>query len=84
MKFTKIGIVGVGTMGQGIAEMIAVKGLDVYIVEQTTQKLDHALKMIVNSLDKQLEKWAITETEKKIILSKYIEQSQLKIFLTVI
>jgi 3-hydroxybutyryl-CoA dehydrogenase len=46
MIFTKIGIVGVGTMGRGIAEMIAVKGLDVYIVEQTAQKLDQALQMI--------------------------------------
>jgi 3-hydroxybutyryl-CoA dehydrogenase len=78
MKFTKIGIVGVGTMGQGIAEMIAVKGLDVYIMEQTAQKLDLALHMIENSLDKQLEKWAITITEKKIILSKIHRAESIK------
>jgi 3-hydroxybutyryl-CoA dehydrogenase len=70
MKFTKIGVVGAGTMGQGIAEMLAVKGLDVYVVEQTAKKLEQAFQMIEISLDKQIEKWGITETEKKIILTK--------------
>lgn len=70
MKFSKIGVVGAGTMGKGIAEMLAVNGLDVYIVEQTDEKLDQALQMIEMSLNKQIEKWAITETEKKIILAK--------------
>jgi 3-hydroxybutyryl-CoA dehydrogenase len=70
MKFAKIGVVGAGTMGQGIAEMLSVKGLDVLVVEQTTEKLNQAFQMIEISLDKQIEKWGITETEKKIILSK--------------
>ncbi|NMM54182.1 3-hydroxyacyl-CoA dehydrogenase family protein [Paenibacillus aquistagni] len=70
MFFKKIGVIGGGTMGQGIAEMLAVKGLDVLLVEQTTEKLDHAYEMIETSLDKQLEKWAITQAEKKLILSR--------------
>ncbi|MBR2570404.1 MAG: NAD(P)-binding domain-containing protein, partial [Paenibacillus sp.] len=51
MFFKKIGVIGGGTMGQGIAEMLAVKGLDVLLVEQTTEKLDHAYEMIETSLD---------------------------------
>ncbi|CAH0118796.1 MULTISPECIES: 3-hydroxyacyl-CoA dehydrogenase family protein [unclassified Paenibacillus] len=70
MFFKKIGVIGGGTMGQGIAEMLAVKGLDVLLVEQTRDKLDHAYQMIETSLDKQLEKWAITLAEKKLILSR--------------
>ncbi|TVX92931.1 3-hydroxyacyl-CoA dehydrogenase family protein [Paenibacillus agilis] len=70
MFFKKIGVIGGGTMGQGIAEMLAVKGLDVLLVEQTPEKLDHAYSMIELSLDKQLEKWAITQAEKKLILSR--------------
>lgn len=51
-------------MGQGISEMLASKGIDVLLVEQTPEKLDYAYNMIETSLDKQLEKWAITQAEK--------------------
>jgi 3-hydroxybutyryl-CoA dehydrogenase len=70
MKINKIGVVGAGTMGQGIAEMLAIKGIEVFLVEKTPEKLEEAWNMIVISLDKQIEKWAITVTEKKLILSK--------------
>lgn len=66
----KIGVVGAGTMGQGIAEMLAKKGLDVLLVEITPDRLDQAMELIEISLDKQLEKWAITASEKKLILSR--------------
>ncbi|AIQ75431.1 MULTISPECIES: 3-hydroxyacyl-CoA dehydrogenase family protein [Paenibacillus] len=70
MNFKKIGVIGGGTMGQGIAEMLAAKGLDVLLVEKTPEKLDYSYEMIETSLDKQLEKWAITQAEKKLILSR--------------
>ncbi|WP_150273611.1 3-hydroxyacyl-CoA dehydrogenase family protein [Paenibacillus tepidiphilus] len=70
MKFKKIGVIGGGTMGQGIAEMLAAKGLDVMLVEKTVERLDYSYEMIETSLDKQLEKWAITQAEKKLILSR--------------
>ncbi|GJM73086.1 hypothetical protein HMSSN036_53020 [Paenibacillus macerans] len=55
MNYKKIGVIGGGTMGQGISEMLAGKGLDVLLVEETTEKLNHAYSMIETSLDKQLE-----------------------------
>jgi 3-hydroxybutyryl-CoA dehydrogenase len=70
MAVKKIGVIGGGTMGQGIAEMLAVKGIDVLLVERTPDKLEWAWNSIVISLDKQIEKWAITIAEKKLILSK--------------
>lgn len=70
MNFKKIGVIGGGTMGQGIAEMLAAKGLDVLLVEKTAEKLDYSYEMIETSLDKQLEKWAITQAEKKLILGR--------------
>lgn len=70
MNFKKIGVIGGGTMGQGIAEMLAAKGLDVMLVEKTTDRLEYSYDMIETSLDKQLEKWAITQAEKKLILSR--------------
>jgi 3-hydroxybutyryl-CoA dehydrogenase len=70
MAVKKIGVIGGGTMGQGIAEMLAVKGIEVMLVERTPDKLEWAWNSIVISLDKQIEKWAITGAEKKLILSK--------------
>ncbi len=70
MKFKKIGVVGAGTMGQGIAEMLAFKGLEVILVEKTAEKLDRAWEMIHLSLEKQIEKWSITTAEKKMVLSR--------------
>ncbi|MNB97212.1 putative 3-hydroxybutyryl-CoA dehydrogenase [compost metagenome] len=39
-------------------------------MEKTPEKLDYSYEMIETSLDKQLEKWAITQAEKKLILSR--------------
>lgn len=78
MRFMRIGVVGAGTMGQGIAEMLAAKGLDVYLLEKTAEKLDQAVQMIEWSLDKKLEKWAITHAEKKLILAKIHKTAHIK------
>src|SRR5690554_4231361 len=69
-KLNKIGVIGAGTMGQGIAEMLASHNIEVYMVEKTSEKLDDAWNSIVLSLDKQIEKWSMTQAEKKLVLSK--------------
>jgi len=76
-EFKKIGVVGAGTMGQAIAEMLASKGFDVYITEKTVAALEHGRKAIEMSLDKQIEKWALTESEKKLTLSRIHPTSDL-------
>lgn len=65
-----IGVVGGGTMGQGIAEMLAARGLEVLLNEKTPERLNYALEMIKISLDKKIERWSLTESEKKSTLSK--------------
>lgn len=74
----KVGVVGVGTMGQGIAEMLAKNSLDVYVMESSPDRLEHARHMIEVSLDKQIEKWAITSSEKKLILSRIHSVTELE------
>ncbi len=71
MVFNKIGVVGAGTMGQGIAEMLASRGLEVLLIERTPERLDQAWEQMEISLDKQIEKWAITIPEKKIDFIAY-------------
>lgn len=75
MSFARIGVVGAGTMGQGIAEMLAAKGLEVMLIERTPERLEQAWEQIEISLDKQLEKWAITPVEKKLILSRIAKET---------
>lgn len=69
-RLKKIGVVGAGTMGQAISEMLAKKGLDVYLAEKTHKRLEHGIRAIEMSLDKQIEKWSLTASEKKVILSR--------------
>jgi 3-hydroxybutyryl-CoA dehydrogenase len=78
MTYKKIAVVGAGTMGQGIAEMLAEKGLEVVLLERSKENLDQAREMIGITLDKHIEKWAITEAEKKLILSKIHMTHQMK------
>lgn len=73
----QIGVVGAGTMGQSIAELLAKKGLDVLLAERTEEQLDKAMSSIELALDKQLEKWGITQAEKKMILSRIHKVTQL-------
>ncbi|SDR79326.1 3-hydroxybutyryl-CoA dehydrogenase [Paenibacillaceae bacterium GAS479] len=70
MNFRKIGVIGAGTMGQSIAEMLAYKGMDVFLMELTPAKLEQGMRNIEISLDKQIEKWALTQAEKKLILNR--------------
>ncbi|MFB6363851.1 3-hydroxyacyl-CoA dehydrogenase family protein [Paenibacillus elgii] len=77
MSFSRIGVVGAGTMGQGIAEMLAAKGLEVMLLERTPERLEQAWEQIEISLDKQLEKWAITPVEKKLILSRIAKETHI-------
>ncbi len=70
LNIKTVGVIGAGTMGQGIAEMLASRGLDVIVVEHSQERLDYGKQMIQINLDKQIEKWALTQAEKKLILNK--------------
>jgi len=66
VEIRRVGIVGAGTMGRGIAEMVAMKGYDAILVDRSEELAEAARKAIDLSLTRQLEKWAITEAEKKV------------------
>ena len=70
MEFRKLGIVGGGTMGKSLAEKVASNGIDVILVEVSQERADQARQELVATLDRELAKWAITASEKKVILSR--------------
>ncbi|MHB8089989.1 MAG: 3-hydroxyacyl-CoA dehydrogenase family protein [Syntrophales bacterium] len=70
MELKKIGIVGAGAMGSGIAQVCAVAGYHVIIRDVSTEALDKSKISIEKSLGKLVAKEKITETEKNMALSQ--------------
>jgi 3-hydroxybutyryl-CoA dehydrogenase len=65
----RVAVLGAGRLGRGIAECAASKGYDVVLFSQGAGGQD-ALRRIEKSLDRKLAKWAITESEKRLILGR--------------
>lgn len=70
MQIRKVGVIGAGVMGLGITQVLAENGIDVILVDKEEATLERAKQHLNNLLDKEIEKWGITETEKKLILAK--------------
>lgn len=68
--FSRVGIVGAGTVGQNIARMISSKGLDVVFLDLTKEKIDKAYAELGRELDRMIERWGMTNSEKLGILSR--------------
>jgi len=65
-----VGVVGAGTMGQGIAVACAAAGLDVLVKERSPELAAAALQQIGEALDRDIAKWRRTESEKRAILAR--------------
>ena len=68
--FSRVGIVGAGTVGQNIARMVSSKGLDVIFLDLTNEKVDQAFVELARELDYLIERWGMTNSEKLSILSR--------------
>jgi len=69
-QFSRIGIVGCGTVGQNIARMISMSGIEVVFIELSEEKVHHALDEIEQELDKMIDHWGMTNTEKRLTMSR--------------
>jgi 3-hydroxybutyryl-CoA dehydrogenase len=66
----KVGVVGAGTMGSGIAQVVASNGRDVILLDVSDSALDRGMKAIGNSLGRLVKKGDIKEDDSKSILSR--------------
>ncbi len=66
----KVAIIGAGVMGQGIAHTVAAAGIEVMIVEKDKNRLEKAKISLNDSIDREIKRWAITQSEKKSILNR--------------
>jgi 3-hydroxybutyryl-CoA dehydrogenase len=69
-EFRKIGVVGLGTMGAGIAEVFARNGFDVVGVEQNDEHLARGRAHLEHSTGRAVSRGKLTEAEQKAIFDR--------------
>lgn len=65
----KVAVVGAGTMGQGIAQVCAMAGLEVLLYDLNSQMLDRASQTISKNLEKGIERGKVSQEQKEIALN---------------
>jgi 3-hydroxybutyryl-CoA dehydrogenase len=69
MKIKTVGVVGAGTMGNGIAQVCAAAGLKVILQDISEAQVQKGINTIVNSLDRMIKKENINAADKNQTLS---------------
>ena len=69
MSISKVGVVGAGTMGNGIAQVCAAAGLEVIMQDIGEAQVDNGMKTIATSFDRMIKKEKITEADKAAALA---------------
>jgi 3-hydroxybutyryl-CoA dehydrogenase len=70
MAIKTVGVVGAGTMGSGIANLIASSGFQVFLHDVDTKFLENGLARIEKFMNKSVEKGKITESEKAEVIER--------------
>ncbi|MHA6879464.1 3-hydroxybutyryl-CoA dehydrogenase [Ralstonia pseudosolanacearum] len=70
MAIQTVGIVGAGTMGNGIAQACAMAGLDVVMVDISEAAVQKGLATVAGSLDRLIKKEKLTEADKAAALAR--------------
>ena len=68
MQVKSVGVIGAGTMGNGIAQVFAAAGFQVVLHDITEEALRRGIDSIGNSLDRLLKKEKISQQEKQAVL----------------
>jgi 3-hydroxybutyryl-CoA dehydrogenase len=69
-EIAKAGVIGAGTMGNGIAQACAVAGVEVVMVDVAEAALQRGLATIAGSLDRLQKKEKITAADKQVALAR--------------
>jgi 3-hydroxybutyryl-CoA dehydrogenase len=70
MKIESVGIIGAGTMGNGIAQVCAVAGLNVVMIDVNDAAVERGIANIKRSLDRLIKKETLTEAQKEQALQR--------------
>lgn len=69
-SFSKVAVIGAGTMGNGIAHVFAQNGYQVNLIDISEDALQKALAVIAKNLDRQIKKELIPAADKPDILAR--------------
>lgn len=70
MAIKKVGVIGAGQMGSGIAHVVALAGYDVAITDIAKEAVDKAMSNIDHNMDRQVGRGLITADEKAAALKR--------------
>lgn len=70
MKIQSVGIIGAGTMGNGIAQVCAVAGLEVVMIDMNDAAVERGIEQINTSLDRLIKKTVLTVAAKEMVQQK--------------
>lgn len=80
MEVTKFGVVGAGQMGNGIAHVAALAGLEVVLSDVGESFLQKAMATIAKNMDRQVAKGTITQAQKEEALARITTTTSLEAF----
>ncbi|MFE9941236.1 3-hydroxybutyryl-CoA dehydrogenase [Streptomyces hirsutus] len=69
-KVDRLGVVGCGLMGSGIAQVAAVMGLDVLVAEASREAVEAGKRRITASLDRGVQRGELTEEQRETALGR--------------
>ena len=69
-KINKVGVIGAGQMGSGIAHVCALSGRDVYLLDVSDESLEKGLSGIERSMARQVERDQISDADMKAALGR--------------
>ncbi len=77
-NITRVAVVGAGTMGNGIAHVLALNGFEVTLIDIQPGFLDKALSTIERNLNRQKDKGKISDEEVKATLGRIAAATELE------
>jgi 3-hydroxybutyryl-CoA dehydrogenase len=66
----KVGVVGAGSTGKEIVRLVARKGIEVVFVDLSEERVQEIMGLIEEQLDAKIDRWGLTEGEKRAMLSR--------------
>ncbi|TET46847.1 3-hydroxybutyryl-CoA dehydrogenase [candidate division TA06 bacterium] len=78
MQINKIGVVGAGTMGNGIAHVCALSGFDVVLIDMSQEILDRATEKMKKNMGRQVKKEKISQADMDAALKRITNATALE------
>ncbi|HAH57705.1 MAG: 3-hydroxyacyl-CoA dehydrogenase NAD-binding domain-containing protein [Lentimicrobiaceae bacterium] len=66
----KVGVIGCGAMGQEISVLLSQSGIEIAFIDISDERIESVMKRIERQLDVRISKWGLTNSEKRLILSR--------------